>query len=353
MNYENPAEFSKLIDLVQLMLKERGEDDIYNLIRDADVKIVNIVDNTWFDGYIENTIEVKAAVKKYSSYNKFQIELFERLISDCLTEITKVDGSSKFIAKIVPSLITKEKGTIDEIVPPEHKELRQNLDTIRNIMVSVATGGERIQTVNDRYQTIHVDVKSMCKKMGIPYNNTFDSLWDWYGKWRVDFPSYQERRDFIRELFAPTLTGLDNYKNNEVDVLVQLDDWGKINRMIGKIRSNTRTAKDIEDFQSIGVMCREVLISLGQIVYNPALHGEEDEAGTKISKADAERMFLAYFKYKFGGKHNKELRDYVKGVKGIANQLTHKDTSTRKDMLLTVSTTLSLINFIGILEDKI
>ena len=123
--------------------------------------------------------------------------------------------------------------------------------------------------------------------------------------------------------------------------------------MVGKIRSNSLAANDVEDFQSIGVLCREVLVSLGQLVYNPALHGEEDETGTKIGKADAERMFLAYFKYKLSGKHNKELRDYVKGVKGIANQLTHKDTSTRKDMLLTVSMTLSLINFIGILEDKI
>ena len=123
--------------------------------------------------------------------------------------------------------------------------------------------------------------------------------------------------------------------------------------MVGKIRSNSLAANDVEDFQSIGVLCREVLVSLGQLVYNPALHGEDDETGTKIGKADAERMFLAYFKYKLSGKHNKELRDYVKGVKGIANQLTNKDTSTRKDMLLTVSMTLSLINFIGILEDKI
>lgn len=352
MNYENPAEFSKFIDLVKLMLKERGEDDICNLLCDANIQVANIDDNTWFNGFIEYTIEVKVAVKKYSSYNKFQIELFERQISDCLTEITKVDGSSKFITKIVPSLI-KEKETVEEIVPPEYKDLRQNLDTIRNIMVSVATGGERIQTVNDRYQTIHGDVKSMCKKMGIPYNNTFDSLWDWYGKWKVDFPSYQERREFIRELFSPTLTGLDNYRKSDVDVLVQLDDWEKINRMIGKIRSNSLTANDIEDFQSIGVLCREVLVSLGQLVYDPVLHGEEDETGTKIGKADAERMFIAYFKFKLSGKHNKELRDYVKGVKGIANQLTHKDTSTRKDMLLAVSSILSLVNFIGILEDKI
>ncbi len=353
MNYENPVEFSKFIDLVKLMLKERGEDDICNLLSEANINIANIDDNTWFDGYIEYTIEVKVAVKKYSSYNKLQIELFETQISDCLTEITKVDGNSKFITKIVPSLINKKKETIQETVTPELKELRQNIDTMRNIMVSVATGGERIQTVNDRYQTIHVDVKSMCKKMGIPYNNTFDSLWDWYGKWKADFPSYQERREFIRELFTPTLTGLENYKKCDVDIFVQLDDWGKINRMVGKIRSNSQTAKDVEDFQSIGVLCREALVSLGQAVYNPLLHGEEDETGTKIGKADAERMFLAYFKYKLSGKHNKEFRDYVKGVKGIANQLTHKDTSTRKDMLLTVSSTLSLINFIGILEDKI
>ncbi len=353
MNYEDTTDFSRMIKLTSSLLEERGKSYVSTLLNEAFIRIISKEDNIWFGGGITYTIQMDVPIKLYSSYTTEQINGIESIISNSINEVTKVDDNVSFITRITPSLDTNSNNqeflNEDSVI----KELRQNIDIVKSIMVSVATGGERIQNVDDRYKKLHSTIKAECDKLGIPYNNKYASLWDWYGKWRVDFPSYQERRDFIRELFASTLTGLDNSKNNEVDVFVQLDDLGKINRMIGKIRSNTWTAKDIEDFQSIGVSCREVLISLGQIVYNPALHGEEDETGTKISKADAERMFLAYFKYKFSGKHNKELRDYVKGVKGIANQLTHKDTSTRKDMLLTVSTTLSLINFIGILEDKI
>lgn len=352
MNYENPSELSQLFDLVKLMLKERGEAEICDLLNNASIEIANSIDSTWFGGTIDYIIQIKVPVRKYSSYNKLKIEIFEGNISSCLTEITKVDTSSKFSVKIIPSLTTNITAPIVEVVPQEHKELRQNIDIIRSILVSVATGGDRIPVVNDRYQTIHTTVKLMCGKMDIPYNNTFDSLWDWYGKWRADFPSYQERRHYISELFAPTLTSLDNYKKSNVEVLVQLDDWSRIKRTIHKIKNDSLTAKNEEDFQTIGLLCREILISLGKIVYDPARDGEFDDNGTKIGNADAERMISAYIKTKLGGKHNKELRDYAKASKDIANQLTHKSTATRRDMLLAMSSTISLVNFIGILEDK-
>ena len=50
--------------------------------------------------------------------------------------------------------------------------------------------------------------------------------------------------------------------------------------------------------------------------------------------------------------HNKELRAYAKATNDLANQLTHKRSATKKDMLLIVSSTIALINFIGIIEEK-
>lgn len=352
MNYDNPEELNKLFDLAKVLFKERGELGIYNILNNASFSIINTVDTIFLGGELAYTIQITVDVKTYSSYNKFQIEVFESNISDCLNEITKTDDNVSFSTKIIPSLQGNKVDPADG-VSPELKELHQNIDILRSIMVSVATGGERIQTVNERYQTINTTVKSKCEKMGIPFNNSFDSLWDWYGKWKADFRTYQERREFIRELFAPSLEGIKGYKNNNVEVLVQLDDWTRIKRTVEKIQLGSKSAKNEEDFQAIGLLCRDVLISLAQAVYIREIHGETDEEGTIIGIADAVRMIGNYLNIQLKGKQTKELRDYAKATNAIANQLTHKRTATRTDMLLAMSSTIALINFIGILEDKI
>ena len=220
-------------------------------------------------------------------------------------------------------------------------------------MVSVATGGNRIQEEEERYKKLHAQVGRDCKKLSLTYNNTFYSLWDWFGKWKADFPKYQERRIFINDLFAPTLAYFENTESySNIETIVELDDWERIKRTVIKIKRESDNAKDEEDFQTIGLLCRDVIISLAQAVYNPMIHGATDDTGKQIGNADAVRMIGNYVSVKLNGSHNKELRAYAKATNDLANQLTHKRSATKKDMLLIVSSTIALINFIGIIEEK-
>lgn len=353
MNYEDTTDFSQMIELASSLLEERGKGYICRLLKGANIRIINNEDNSWFGGGITYTIQVNVSVKSYSAYTAEQITEIENLISISLNEVTKVDDSVSFTTKITPSLDANSNKQEDINESSVNNELRQNIDTLKSIMVSVATGGERIQNVDDRYKKLHISIKSECDKLGIPYNNKYESLWDWYGKWRSDFPSYQERRMFLTELFATTFTYLDGNADKGAEVLVQLDDWGRIKRTVNKIRFDSNSAQNEEDFQAVGLLCRDVIISLAQAVYNPFIHGDKDEEGTLIGPSDAVRMIGNYFIIQLKGKSNKELRDYAKATNAIANQLTHKRTATRKDMQLTMSSTIALINFIGILEDKI
>ena len=63
-------------------------------------------------------------------------------------------------------------------------------------------------------------------------------------------------------------------------------------------------------------------------------------------------MIGNYIQFKLSGKENEELRAYAKNTNKLANLLTHKRNATKKDMLLAVSSTIALINFIGIIEEK-
>ena len=92
---------------------------------------------------------------------------------------------------------------------------------------------------------------------------------------------------------------------------------------------------------------------MAQAVYNPDLHGTRDEKGTEIGKTDAVRMIGSYINVRLAGSSNEELRVYAKATNKLANLLTHKRDAEKQDMLLSVSATIALINFIGILENKI
>ncbi len=125
-------------------------------------------------------------------------------------------------------------------------------------------------------------------------------MWDWYGKWKTDFPTWQGRRAYIHELFSPTLAYFEEVEPAQnIDTLVELNEWERIERTIIKIKKETSLAKDEEDFQGIGLLCRDVIISLAQAVYNPLIHGKTDENGTHIGASDAVRMLTNYINYTF------------------------------------------------------
>ena len=87
-------------------------------------------------------------------------------------------------------------------------------------------------------------------------------------------------------------------------------------------------------------------------VYDPIIHGQFDETGVNIGKTDAVRMISNYLSVKLSGNSHEEMRAYAKTTNKLANMLTHKRTASKRDMMLVTSATISLINFIGILEDK-
>ena len=77
-----------------------------------------------------------------------------------------------------------------------------------------------------------------------------------------------------------------------VDVMKQASEWQRVDRSINEARKKLEEASTEEQFQAIGVFCREVLISLAQAVYDPAVHSSLDDVTP--SKTDAKRMLEAY-----------------------------------------------------------
>lgn len=351
--YENEDLFTLIFQTALALMRERGVSEFCDLILKGSLQVINTEYDNWNGGTYGYTVYINLPVKLYSLLKAEQIQGYEKTLSETLNEVTKSNENHYFLVQISPEFCKSdiEWDLIGGV--KRKKDLQSKIETIKNIMISVATGGPRIQDEDGRYKRLQSEIKQACKQLNITYNNNFSGLWDWYGKWKADFPTYQSRRNFINDLFTPTLACFDDdIVTPEIEPIVELDDWERLRRTVLKIKKESSSAYNEEDFQSVGLLCRECIISLAQAVYNPNIHGDTDEDGIKISNTDAVRMISNYLSKKLAGNKNEELRAYAKKTNKLANMLTHERNANKKDMMLTTSATIALINFIGILEDK-
>lgn len=231
-------------------------------------------------------------------------------------------------------------------------ELIQEIEAQRNLMVAVATGGPRIDSVNAEYQERQERIEAALRARGLRNPNPYADLWAWYGKWSSgDLPTYLSRRQYISELYGPLLEGLRaGAAGRGAELFEEPTGWAKVDRGIGETRRRLEEAATEEQFQAVGLLCRETLISLAQVVYDPARHRPPD--GVLPSAADAKRMLEAYLASELAGGANDEARRHARAALDLANQLQHKRTANFRDAALCAEATTAVVNLIAIISGR-
>lgn len=225
-------------------------------------------------------------------------------------------------------------------------ELLNGLENIRNTLIAVATGGPRINDVNDSYQRLYAAVAAELARRRLQNPLTYGSLWDWYGRWSSgDLPSYQSRRTFVGNLLNPLITRIRTGLEE-----VQPTGWERVDRTVGEARDRLASAENEEQFQAVGLLCREILISLAQAVYVRAQHPPLD--GTEPSSTDAKRMLASYIAVELGGGANEETRKHARSALDLANALQHRRTATFRDAAMCVEATAAVTNVIAIVAGR-
>lgn len=232
------------------------------------------------------------------------------------------------------------------------QELIQILEKLKNTMVSVSTGGQRIQFVNHDYQESYQDADVALKSRGIENPNTYSDLWEWYGRWSSgDLPTYQSRRQFLSEMYSPLMKELRSRVAGKPPKLVEeTTGWPKVDRTIGEIRKRLAEAENEEQYQAIGLLCRETLISLAQSVYDSELHKSED--GVTPSETDAKRMLSSYIISVLHGSTNEISRKHARASYDLAVELQHRRTADFRQAALCVEATTSVVNVIAIISGR-
>lgn len=221
------------------------------------------------------------------------------------------------------------------------------LQKIRNILISVATGSTG-STSSSSYIDLYDDLTSRLESFKLENPIPYETLEEWRGKWSSgDLPSYYSRREHVRSLVDPLINYLQEGPTRR-EAIPDPTGWDDIDRVQDKIRRGLASGSDEEDFQNVGLLCREVLVTLAQLVVDPDQHPPLEDIET--SPTDVKRLFAQYLVIELPGKRNKEARKYVRASVDLANKLQHNRNASFRDAALCAQATISVVNFIAILS---
>jgi len=238
----------------------------------------------------------------------------------------------------------KHKMTDDELVT--------EVEAQRSLMVAVATGGPRIQDVNQQYVERRERIGAELRRRGLEDPNPHGDLWAWYGRWSSgDMPNWASRRAHLSEMYQPLIDQIRSGPSaTGAELFEEPTGWLRVDRGIYEIRRSLEQAETEEQFQAVGLLCRETLISLGQVVYDPQRHPTTD--GVTSSETNAKRMLDAYIIVELSGAPNEGVRRHAKAALTLANDLQHHRTANYLQAALCAEATTSVVNLIAIISGR-
>jgi hypothetical protein len=235
--------------------------------------------------------------------------------------------------------------------PKENKESILNLiNEEKEILIKAGTGIVQIQDVNKQYITKRKYIIGLLKVMCLEPTHNYNDLWDWYNDYKNrELKTYQSRRDFIKSLYEPLFNVIENSEESVMELSTyELTGWEKVDDTALRMKDILLDASITEDYQSVGMFGRELLISLAQAVFDSEKHFSPD--GVEIGGSDSKRMLESYINYCMSHKSNPRAIKYAKSAVDFSNELTHNRTANPMDAELCYTAVISTINIIRTLN---
>lgn len=317
-------------------LRELGREDLAALLRFSQYRLVEV--DVWGDITVPGVEVISPSV--FTEALAGLPEPDQRRNGEAIQATTEPRGP-----KLERVIFAADKGVA--IAPSE--QLLPEVLVQRSEMIAVATGARRIDDANDYYRARRRRIATGLKALGLDDPNPHGDLWDWYNKWKADFPSYAERRQYVNALYQPVIDRLVDTAPPPVPPR-EPTGWERVDRALEKAQSRFAEAQHEEDYQAVGHLCREIIISLGQAVYDPTVHTSPD--GVQPSRTDGGRMIEAFIATAAAGGSNENIRRHARASLQRAVELQHKRTADFRDTALCLEATSSVVNILAILGGR-
>ena len=138
--------------------------------------------------------------------------------------------------------------------------------------------------------------------------------------------------------------------DGRVEVFKEPTGWEKVDRQLQEARFGLDTARSEEQFQSVGLLCREALISVAEAAFDPARHLPVDSV--EPSRTDARRLLEALIGTELRGGSNEEARAHARAALKLAVALQHRRTADFRMAALCCNATASVINIVAIISGR-
>ena len=289
-------------------------------------------------------MEIRSSLREYDRLKALN-EADTKAILDAFLEIHPPQAHSielcgvRFI--LDASTLEDEDDTADIV---------REIEAQSDLMIDVATRGARIPEVDEKYRARQCHIRRLLRPLGFRDPNEFESLWDWYKRWKADIAGYQPRREFVSAMYAPLLAQLRSESAPPTRAFDKPTGWPAVDSGISEVRRLLNGANTERLFQGVGHCCRELTITVAQTVFDKERHPSLD--GKKASATDAKRMLEAFIAVEFAGQSNEELRKYARSAFDLANNLQHRRKATFRDAAICAEATISLANLLSIVAGR-
>ena len=345
-----PVDVQKIVSMIIQDLRQLNHGAIIDIVKKAEYSLDFVDHDNWNGGidYFKLKFHLKYAdfakilpvQKKYeealtNSLNSFYKD--EQLVITGIELVAKIDQYVDWAA----------------IAPQHNKEsVLRLIEEEKETLIKAGTGIIQIRdkSENDGYKRRHQYLLSVLKQLGLEPIHRYNDLWDWYNDYKQrNLDTYQSRRAFVRDIYAPLIDTLENSEENTTTLLHYEPTGGDlVDDGVGRMKDVLVSAEKTLDYQSVGMYGRELLITLAQTVFDKSKHPSTD--GTDIGSADSKRMLDAYIHYCMHKKSKEREVKFAKASVDFSNELTHNRTATAMDAELCYNAVLSTVHIIRTLN---
>lgn len=164
-----------------------------------------------------------------------------------------------------------------------------------------------------------------------------------------ELPQFKDNQD-VQELRKRLFARFSRFAVSELYLdEYELTGWERVDRSIAEMKSRLEIADKEEQFQAIGMLGRETLITVAQQVFDAAKHPTLD--GIEASTTDAKRMLEAFLKHELADSSEKT-RKFARSAVDLGNQLTHDRNATKRDASICLFSVTAVTSLIKIIQES-
>jgi hypothetical protein len=226
------------------------------------------------------------------------------------------------------------------------------VDQVEELLRRVGEGTS-INDVNDEYKLKHRVLGAVLRRLGIEDSNSYRDLWRYYEAWtELRLGTYASRRAYAAELYEPIRIELDKleFASLAQPVSDRPTGWVQVDEQVRKLRERYALARDTADCQAVGLLCVELLQTLGRTVFDPDVHLPEGQDAPK--RDDAKRRISLYVQAVAKGEDHRDVRRVVDPAWALAQSVKHRQQPDRTDAGIAADAAILLVNLVRRLANR-